>query len=220
MFVRTVIVGIAAGACAWPAAAQEEGRWGWGITGGTLGVGPQLTYRAGPHFGLRANATFLSLSRDAEVDDIDYGGKADLRSYGAALDWYPTGAGLRISLGGRVNETEVDLTAAPATSVTVGDSTYTPQQLGTLAGDVTVDDFAPSLTIGYGGRLGEGFSFGAEIGVLWQGAPRIDNLRATGPFAVTPQLQADIEREEQRIEDDLDDYQLWPIAQLEFQYRF
>jgi hypothetical protein len=219
MFAGAAIV-IVFGSCALPAAAQEDGRWGFGVTGGTLGVGPQLTYRAGPHFGVRANATFLSLSRDAEVDDIDYSGDADLRSFGAAVDWYPTGAGLRVSLGGRVNDTSVDLDAAPTTGVTVGDTTYTPQQLGALAGTVTVDEFAPLLTVGYGGKLGQGFTFGAEVGVMWQGAPRIDNLRATGPLAGTTLLQADIEREEQRIQDELDEYELWPIVQLEFQYRF
>jgi len=220
MFTRAAVIGIAFCSCALPVAAQEQGRWGLGITGGTLGVGPQLTYRAGPHLGVRANATFLSLSRDEGVDDIEYSGDADLRSFGAMLDWYPTGGGLRVSLGGRINESEIDLVGAPTTSVTVGDTTYTPQQLGTLAGSVTVDDFAPTLTIGYGGTLGEGFTFGAEIGVMWQGEPTIDNLHATGPLAVTPQLQADIEREELRIEDELDDFELWPILQVEFQYRF
>jgi hypothetical protein len=203
-----------------PAVAQEATQWGVGITGGTLGVGPQLAYRFGPRLGLRVNATFLDLSRDADVDDIEYSGAADLRSFGAMLDWYPTGRGLRVSVGGRRNDTQIDLTGAPTSSVTVGDTTYTPQQVGTLAGEVSVDGFAPTLSIGYGGTLGQGFSFGAEIGVMWQGAPRIENLRATGPFALTPQLQADIEREEQRIEAELDDYELWPIAQLEFQYRF
>jgi hypothetical protein len=208
------------GSAVLPVAAQEQQQWSLGVTGGTLGVGPQVTYRAGANFGVRANATFLSFSRDEEIDDIEYNGDAQLRSFGAMLDWFPTAGGLRVSLGGRINETEIDLMATPASSVTVGSTTYTPQQVGSLAGDVTVDEFAPMLTIGYGGQIGPGFTFGAEIGVMWQGAPTIDNLRATGPLAGTALLQADIEREEQRIEAELDDYQLWPIAQLEFQYRF
>jgi hypothetical protein len=217
---RALLLCIAAGSCSILPAAAQESQWGFGITGGTLGVGPQLVYRANPYFGLRANAAFLSVSRDEEVDDIEYDGDLDLRSFGAMLDWYPVGGGLRVSFGGRINDTEVDLVASPASSVTVGGSTYTPEQVGSLRGVVSVDDFAPALTIGYGGSLGRGFTFGAEIGVLWQGAAKIDNLRADGPLAAFPQLQADIEREEQRIEDELDEYELWPIAQLEFQYRF
>jgi hypothetical protein len=52
-------------------------------------------------------------------------------------------------------------------------------------GTVTTDDFAPQLTIGYGGTLAKGFTLGAEIGVLWQGQPQIDDLRATGLLAST-----------------------------------
>jgi hypothetical protein len=125
-----------------------------------------------------------------------------------------------MSLGGRVNNTDIDLVGRPSTNVTVGNTTYTPQQIGTLSGTVTTDDFAPLLSFGYGGKLGEGFTFGAEIGVLWQGEPEIGNLRGTGLLASTPQLQADIEREEREIEDELSDYDMWPILQVEFQYRF
>src|SRR4029453_16850085 len=131
------------------------------------------------------------ISRDEEVDDIDYDGEADLNSYGLNLDWFPTGGGLRISLGGRVNNNEVDLTGRPTTAVTVGNTTYSPQQIGTLTGTVTTDDFAPSLTIGYGGTLGKGFTFGAEIGVLWQGDPKINDLRGTGLLANNAQFRAD-----------------------------
>jgi len=216
---RAAVLGSVLGICSVPAMAQET-RWGLGIAGGTLGVGPQVTYRASPHFGVRANATFLSLSHAEAVDDIDYDGDVDLRSFGALLDWYPTGGGLRLSLGARSNENEVGVVGAPGTSVTVGDTTYTPQQVGTLSGTVSFAEFAPTLTVGYGGTVGEGFTFGAEIGVMWQGAPRINDLRATGPLAGTVLLQADIEREEQRIEAELDDFEVWPILQMEFQYRF
>ena len=216
---RFALYGIATVAFASPAVAQDS-QWSVGLIGGTLGIGPQVAFRPNPYLGLRANAAFLSVSRDEEVDDINYDGELDLNSYGAMLDWFPTGGGLRISLGGRVNNTEIDLVGRPTTSVTVGNTTYMPQQIGTLSGTVTTDDFAPLVTIGYGGTLAEGFTIGAELGVLWQGEPEIDDLRATGLLASTPQLQADIEREEREIEDELSDYDLWPILQLEFLYRF
>jgi hypothetical protein len=55
-------------------------------------------------------------------------------------------------------------------------------------------------------------------GFRWQ--PQIDDLRGTGLLASTPQLQVDITREEQEIGKELDDYELWPILQVEFLYRF
>jgi hypothetical protein len=33
-----------------------------GITGGTLGVGPELSYAINPYIGLRGNITFLNIS--------------------------------------------------------------------------------------------------------------------------------------------------------------
>ena len=216
---KFALYGIASVALATPAMAQDS-RWTVGVTGGTIGVGPHVAFRPSPHFGVRANAGFLSVSRDEEVDDINYDGELDLNSYGAMLDWFPLGGGLRISLGGRVNNTEIDLVGRPTTNVTVGNTTYTPQQIGTLRGTVTTDDFAPMLTIGYGGTLAEGFTIGAELGVLFQGEPEIGDLRGTGLLASTTQFQADIEREEREIEDDLSDYDLWPILQIEFLYRF
>src|SRR5262245_3639613 len=123
-----------------PARAQEA-QWTLGVTGGSLGVGPQLALRANSHVGVRLNAGFLSMSRDERIDQIDYDGDLDLNSFGAMLDWYPTGGGLRVSLGGRVNNNEVALVGRPGTSVTVGDTTYSPQQIGTLSGTVTVDEF-------------------------------------------------------------------------------
>ena len=217
----SIVYGIAtlAAVAATPVTAQDS-RWSVGLTGGTLGIGPQVAFRPTPLFGVRANAGFLSVSRDEEVDDIDYDGELDLNSYGAMLDWFPTGGGFRISLGGRVNNTEIGLVGSPNTNVTVGNTTYTPQQIGRLSGTVTTDEFAPMLTLGYGGTLGEGFTIGAEIGVLWQGEPEITNLRATGLLASAPQLQTDIEREEREIEDELSDYDVWPILQVEFLYRF
>jgi hypothetical protein len=217
----TAIVCFACGSCAavMPAMA-EEGGWSLGVTGGTLGVGPQLAYRVNSYVGVRANAAFLTYSRDEEVDEIEYDGDLKLNSYGATLDWFPAGGGFRVSVGGRINNTEIDLVGAPTTSVTVGDTTYTPQQIGTLSGTVTTDDFAPLLTLGYGGTLAKGFTVGAEIGVLWQGEPQIENLRATGLLASSPQLQTDLDDEEREVEDELNDYDMWPVLQLEFLYRF
>jgi hypothetical protein len=202
-----------------PVTAQERS-WTLGVTGGTLGVGPELAYRLGPRVGMRANAGFLSVSRNEEVDDIDYDGDLKLNSFGAMVDWYPTGGGLRLSAGARINNNEIEIVGSPTTSVTVGGNTYTPQQVGTLSGTLAGDDFVPVLTLGYGGTLAQGFTLGAELGVMWQGKMKIDNLRTTGLLASAAQFQADVEREEQSIEDELDGYELWPILQIEFLYRF
>lgn len=212
--VLTALAGCAATASA------ADGAWVLGVLGGTQGVGPELAYRTGPHFAVRANAGYFSISRDETVSQISYRGKVKLNSIGISADWYPAGGGLRISAGARSNQNKINLNGTPASAVTVGNSVYAPAQVGTLSGTVKGDDFAPTLSLGYGGTLAKGFTLGAELGVMFQGSPKIRNYRATGLLASNPSFQSDLEIERARVEDKMHSYRYWPIAQVEFLYRF
>jgi hypothetical protein len=173
------------------------------------------------HLGLRANLHWLSFSHDEDVDGVDYQGDLGLLAVGAMADWYPFDGGFRISAGARWNGNEIDLSARPSDDVTIGDSTYTPAEIGRLTGTVEANPIAPVLTIGYGGDLGRGFTLGAEVGVMYQGAPEIDDLRARdGLLEDDPGLSGDLEEEEERIEDELDSYRFWPVFQVMALYRF
>jgi hypothetical protein len=212
-----VLTALAAGAA--PACAAD-GVWTFGLSGGTQGAGPEVAYRAGEYFALRANVGYLPYNRDQTVNQISYSGKLKLNSVGVVADWYPVGGGFRISAGARSNNNKIDLAATPANPVTVGNSTYTPAQVGTLSGTVKGNDFAPMLSLGYGGALARGFTFGAELGVMFQGSPKVQNYRATGMLASDPTFQSDLQIERARVQDRVHSYQYWPIAQIELLYRF
>lgn len=199
--------------------AMAAGQWAVGVSGGTLGLGPEVAYRFSPHLGVRANGGWYNYDDTDELDGIEYDAELKLDSVGLLLDWYPFGGGFRISLGGRINNNEVDLIGQPRTPVEIGDREFDPAQVGTLRGTLTTDSFAPSLTLGYGGTLSSGFTLGAELGVLRQGSPQIDNLRATGAVN-NPSLSAELAKEARRIEADADDYEYWPVLQIHFLYRF
>ncbi len=130
--------------------------------------------------GVRVNGGFFDHGESEDLDDIEYDANLKLNSFGALLDWYPFSGGFRISAGGRINNNKIDLEGRPTTNVEIGDVTYTPTQVGALLGSVNTDGFAPAFTLGYGGKLAKGFTFGVEVGVMLQGSPKIDNLRATG----------------------------------------
>ncbi len=213
------IIALAAGAVSAPAVA-DEGRLAIGITGGTLGIGPEVSFRFSDHLGLRANGGFYDYSNTDDLDDIEYDADLKLNSIGAMLDWYPMGGGFRVSAGGRINNNEIDLAGTPTTTVEIGDVNYSPAQVGSLLGTVTTRNFAPTLSLGYGGKLAKGFTFGFELGVMMQGSPQIDNLRATGLLASDPAFIQQLAIEEQRAEDDADDFKLWPILQIGLLYRF
>jgi hypothetical protein len=208
-----------AAASAAPTSAAD-GVWTVGVSAGTQGAGPEVAYRAGEYFGLRANAGYLPYNRDQTVNQIAYSGKLKLNSFGVAADWYPIAGGLRISAGLRSNNNKIDLSATPANPVTVGNNTYTPAQVGTLSGSVKGNDFAPMLSLGYGGTLARGLTIGAELGVMFQGSPKLQNYQATGMFASDPTFQSDLQIERARVQDKVHSYQYWPIAQIELLYRF
>ena len=55
---------------------------------------------------------------------------------------------------------------------------------------------------------------------MMQGSPEIEDLRTTGSLASNSAFLAQLAIEEQRMEDDAEDFKLWPIIQLHFLYRF
>ena len=203
-----------------PASAQSGGL-GAGVTGGTLGIGPEINFRS-DNFGVRANATFLGFSRDVESDGIEYSGDLKLRSFGGSVDFYPGGGGFRISPGVRISRNRVELFAQPGatTTVEVGDATYTGAQIGTLSGEVRPKKLAPTLTIGYGGGKNSAVYFSIDAGAKFQGSPKVRNLVATGPIASNAAFQTQLANERAEIEDDIDNFKVYPILQLGLGYRF
>lgn len=210
---------ILAGLAIAPAAAQTVdagSRFGIGVTAGTLGVGPEASFRLSPPFGVRANAGFLSIHHNFKSDDIKYRGKVKLKSGGAMLDLYPFGGGFRVSAGARINGNGGSVTATPESEITINDIEYTPAEVGTLRGKAETKNFAPALSLGYGGSMRSGLMFGVEAGALFQGKVRIRRFTASGG-GVNP---ADLEAERVSIQDDVDDYKIYPILQLILAYRF
>jgi hypothetical protein len=214
------LLAIASGAHAPTASTAEEGQWTVGVSGGTNGISPEIGFRFGGSFGLRANGGFLDYSRSEEIDDIDYDGKLKLNSFGLLADWFPFSGGFRISAGARSNDNRVDLHAAPTTNVEIGDISYTPAQVGNLDGKVEFKSLAPTLTLGYAGKLAPGFTLGFEAGVVMQGSPKIQLTSSGGTLSSNPAFLAELEQERQQAESDAEDFKFWPVVQIHFLYRF
>jgi hypothetical protein len=212
----------AAAFLATPATAQDQGgSIGVGVTGGTLGVGPEVNFR-GETFGVRGSATFLNFGRDVESDGVDYEGDLKLRSFGGSVDFYPGAGGFRVSPGVRISRNRVKLRAAPGatTTVEIGDVEYTGAEIGVLTGEVRPKRLAPTLTIGYGSGRGAGVYFGIDAGVMYQGSPKVRDLSVTGPIATNATFQAELARERGEIEDEVDNYKWYPVLQLGLGFRF
>jgi hypothetical protein len=190
------------------------------VTAGTLGVGPDVGLRFSDHVGVRASATFLNIGADFESDDLDYNGDLKLKSFGAMVDVYPFGGSFRISGGARINKNRAEVRATPTGSFELGDATYTQAQVGVLTGRADVKEFSPALTIGWGGSKRRGLFFMSEAGVLFQGKARLREFTASGTAANNATFRADLERERQSLQDDIDKVKVYPIVQFGIGDRF
>jgi hypothetical protein len=200
--------------------AAEGGMLHLGVSGGTIGISPEVGYRFGEHVGLRANGGFFNYDRNEEIDDIDYDGTLKLNSVGVLADWYPFGGSFRLSAGARSSSNKIDLSATPTAAIEIGDEFYEPAEVGTLSGGVKFKKITPSLTMGWGGKFKSGLAVGFEAGVLLQGSPKLSLAATGGTLSEEDAFQAELEAERAQAEEDAEDFKLWPVLQLHFIYRF
>jgi len=188
-----------------------------GMKLGTLGVGLQTTTKTSDKLDIRLEANGFSYSTTSTKDDVTYNTKLRLATVGAIADYHPFNNGFTLSGGVYYNANELTLDATPANNVKIGNTTYTPAQLGSLNGKVEFNPISPYLGMGYTNatKYEKGWSFTTEAGVLFQGKPDV-TLSATGT-AVT---QADLQKETSNLEDDLSSLEYYPVLTVGFTYRF
>lgn len=191
-----------------------------GVKAGTLGLGADVTVMVTEHVNLRVNGNYLQYDHEEEIDDIDYDLELDFQSLIALLDWHPFVNGFRLSGGAIFNGNELTLNGTPSENETIGGRRYTPEEIGTLMGDLDFDQLAPYVGIGYGRAVGPDrrWSFVFDLGLIFQSF-EVD-LRADGLLASDPQFRADLEEEEDDIQEELDDFKVYPVLAFGVAYQF
>lgn len=217
---KLLLITLCAIATALPLTASAQGI-ALGAKIGTLGPGLDLTVSLVDRLNLRVNGNYISISGDTTQDDIDYDADLTLGSVLAMLDWHPFGNNFRISAGAVYNGNELGLEATPTEPVEIGNTYYTPAQIGTLTGDATFEKFGPYLGLGFGNAVKEDMAvtFVFDIGVIFHGSPEI-NLDADGAIASVPSFQADLVDEEQQVEDDISAFKIYPVLAFGVSYHF
>lgn len=187
----------------------------------TLGLGLEAGTRINESFGLRFGGNWLGFDYDGIEGDLDYDADVTLASLGALVDYHPFRGGFRVSGGLRFNFNNADLDGTPTDDIEIGDEVFSPDEVGTLTGDATFDTFAPYLGIGYGATLLEGsLSVGFDLGVMYQGQADVDLDAESGLLSDDAVLQANLAIEEDEVEDDLEDFIVYPVIGLAIIYRF
>ncbi|MDX2194224.1 MAG: hypothetical protein NW201_12780 [Gemmatimonadales bacterium] len=204
-----------------PAAAQKKSAGntvGIGVRAGTLGAGAELSVKVAPVVGLRAVGHWANASVDRTVDNIAYTVTPDFLNVGGLLDLHPMGGGFRLSAGAFYNQNKWKLAAVSTTGLTIGNTTYTPAQVGRLDGDVRFAELSPYGGIGYDGTFGGGrIGFVFDLGLMAQGSPKValtPTTSLTGP--ARDQLLANVNTEVQQFVNDIDVFPVkyWPVLTI------
>lgn len=191
-----------------------------GVSGGTLGVGPEVGMRfAGDRLGVRLGANFLDFGHDFRSGGVRYKGEASLENYSATLDWHPWGNGFRLSAGLKINESDVSVRGTPEGSVRAGGRTYAAADIGTLDGKVSWNPVNPYLGIGYTGRIWGGLGLSIDAGASYIGQGKV-SLGASGPVGQSALARDYIESQRAEVRDAVSDYRFYPVVQATVFWRF
>ncbi|MCG8489410.1 MAG: autotransporter domain-containing protein [Chromatiales bacterium] len=209
--------------------AGEDQHVAAGLFIGTTGPGLALTLPLrGESLNFRTLLATMPYDTEEELDDIEYDIDLDVFTWGALLDWHPMNGGFRVSGGLYALQPNITASAQPTEPVEIGNTTFTPAQVGTLEAEVDYSrNLAPYLGIGWGNAVkpGSKLSFSVDFGILFTDNPTIsleaDSALADANPALKAQLESELAVEENRINsDDLDDIRYWPVINFGVAYHF
>jgi hypothetical protein len=207
-----------------PLRASEEPAFavGAGAGFGTLGWGLTVAAGSPEHLQVRGVYNFGNLTINTTQDEIDYEADIELSTMGLILDFYPGGSYFRLSAGWLLNNSDYTGWARPSDSETIGDQTYTPEEIGTLRARIDVGDSAPFLGIGFGNPLDPDgrWKVIADIGILIHPDVTLE-LEADGIVGDDPDFQEDLEQERRDIEEEIvSNLRIYPVVSVGVTFRF
>ena len=205
--------------------AEDEGTgFGLGVKGSTLGYGVEIGKSLTDSLNLRVGHNQMSQSEDQSIDGIDYNTDVNLSSNALYLDWHPFETSFHLTAGYVSSANEINVLAKTplASTVTIGGSTYTAAEVGQLDGTISLGS-GPYVGFGWGDVPATGFGFIFEVGAMSMGTPEVDLTATVNPAlpqAAKDAIYAEVAVEEASAQDDLDQYEIYPVVALGISYGF
>ena len=206
---------LALGNNAW---ADESGGFDVGVKAGTLGLGAEINYPFSSNMSVSVGINTFSQSETDNIDGNEYDVDVDLQTFSVLFNYHPFNGTFRITAGAMLNNNELSLTAKPnaANQYEINGVPYDAGVVGKLEATVDFNRIAPYVGIGLGHGTSSGLSFTLDVGVLLQGEPDVD---LESDYA-DPTFQANLAQEEASAEDDISDFDVYPVIALGLSYRF
>ena len=118
-------------------------------------------------------------------------------------------------------QTLVDLSGTLQSNIVIDGQPLATDDLGEISGEIKLSDsYQPYFGIGWG-NVAEGKKIGFlfDIGVLKQGSGRV-SLESDGTASGLQTFIDDLDEEAREIEDDISDYDFWPVVSAGVSIRF
>ena len=149
----------------------------------------------------------------------------DFSTLSAFVDLHPFQNPFFLSAGAYFGGRTVEVSGAPNRDVVIAGQIVSPPQYGRLVGEADFGDTAPFLGLGWNNTFRTAGPIGFKIlaGATFGSDPTVELRREGGtafPPSVQAQFDAELDRGEQDLENELEDFKLLPVLQAGVTYRF
>jgi hypothetical protein len=198
------------------------------VNGGTTGFGLGVSGKMSEGLGGRLGFDTWKKTITQSNSDGNYNGDLKLQTVSLLGDWYPFEGAFRTTFGLVANGNKITLTATPSAGAqyTFNGQSHLASEVGSYAGEVKFNSTAPYLGIGWGNPVAKAKTWGfvSDIGVLFQGSPKVTSTVTCSQAAITngvcSTLQKDVADGATKLESDLKNYKYWPVISIGVSYHF
>ncbi len=206
---------------------------GVGFKAGTVGAGIDLSAAVTKTINVRLSLTSVDLEGEDETITVGDTVEADLDAeldldFGAnalLVDWYIFNGGFHVTAGMLKHAGEADLTGTLLSTATFDGGSISPGDLvdGEIKGELKLaDSYQPYIGIGWGRKAGKdgGLSLTADLGIVLLDPSMELEATASGGGLSQADVDARLLEMEGDAEDELDDFEAWPVLSLGVNYAF
>ncbi|MDW7748282.1 hypothetical protein [Halomonas sp.] len=206
---------------------MNDSRVSIGAGAGTTGLGLDAAWRLHDNFSVIAGYHGgLEWDGDHDTDEATYTGDIDLQAGSLKVAYHPFGGRFYLTAGAMLPDMEANVvgTAKDGQEYEYNGNTYDASDVGSLNGTLTIaDGVQPYVGLGWRSSHERGLGFFSEVGVMSTDVEvslsSSENFENNGTTE-GDKFNADLRKEEQRLEDEADELSVYPVAMFGISYTF
>lgn len=203
-------------------AAHADGKFAITVGGGSPGATIEGQYAVTDNFQIRGGVNYFGFDAGFDSDNNSYSGEFEFSGGGLFGDFHPFGNSFFVSGGAFLGTKNVGLMIESGENLVINGVTYTPAQYGTVIGDADYQEIAPFIGLGFDTTFTSDnpWGFHALAGAAFFGSGDVSMMATGGTLSNDPIITNEVDEQEMELEQDIEDYQVYPIIQLGISYKF